>query len=489
MILLTARETRHAMMCPQIQLVLRFRAFAACVLACLFVVACKPSAPPTGPATPPPPPTDDGTPRIVIDLGTKYQTMAGWEGSVEAGMPGVLSFRDQLADRLVDELGIDRVRLEIRSGAENNRDYWTDMQSGAIDRETWRNNRYVTVNDNNDPFTINTAGFQFAEINQAVEEMVLPLRQRLTARGKRLHVNLTFVAFTGGLPRNQVIHDAAEEYAEFVQATYRHLGDRYGFMPDSWEVLLEPDTGVHWPPDVLRRVMIAAGNRLVAMGVTPRFVAPSTSNMGQAIVYGDEMVRGGVPRFWAEISYHRYSGVSRENLEAIASRAKQWNLQTAMLENISSGHEDLHEDLKIGHNSSWGVSGTGFPGMPDDGSGYYVIDISNPMVPVITPARRTPFMWQYFRHIAFGAVRVSAVASPGPFDPLAFVNPTGKVVVVVKADASGALAIQGLPAGSYEATYATSDRSDGRLGTFSVGAGDLVRLTMPGAGVLTVTGS
>lgn len=463
----------------------------AVVSAVSLAVACvaAPPKPPANPETPTPPPADDGTPRVVIETGTRLQTMTGWEATIEAGVPSWLSYRDEVLDRAVDELGIDRLRVEVRSGAENSRDTWTDWRAGNITREEWRSLRYATVNDNNDPFVLNEAGFRFSELDQAIEEVVLPFRQRLEARGRRLHVNLCYVAFTGQITTGAYHHQNAEEYAEFVQAAYLHLQNRYGFVPDSWEMLLEPDNVVQWTAPVMRQAMIATGNRLAAMGFTPKLVAPSTTHMGNALAYAEEIGRNGPPRFWTELSYHRYAGVSASTLASIASRATQWNLQTAMLEHIGSAQEDLNEDLTTGRNSAWAQSGLAGPDLPDDGGRYYTVSLENPLLPRVTPGSRTRFLRQDLRYVVRGAVRVGASSSAGRFKPAAFINPDNRVVLVVNADEGGAVAIQGLPAGTYEATYATADQFGAVLATFTAGSGDVLRLTMPGRGVFAVRGA
>lgn len=417
--------------------------------------------------------------------------MAGWEATAQSGhdvSPAFLSYRDELFDRVVDELGIDRLRIEVRSGSEYSNDTYAAFRAGQLDSNAWRAIRYSTINDNGDPFSLNMAGFSFTDLDNQVEKVLLPIRQRLEARGRRLQVNVDYVAFTGQISGGAYHHQNAEEYAEFVQATYTHLADRYGLVPDTWEVLLEPDNVSQWPPSYMRQAMVAAGNRLAAMGITPRFVAPSTTSMANAVTYADEIGRNGPPRFWAQLSYHRYAGVSREALQGIASRAQQWGLQTAMLEHIGSGYEDLHEDLKIGNNSSWSQFIIGFPGVPDDGSMYYTIDVGNPNAPLVRAASRTPFLRQYIRYIRTGAVRVSATTSEAAFDPVAFLNPDSKPVVVVKAERAGNLAVQGLAAGTYEATYTTSSSAGVRIGSFTVAAGELIRLSMPDRGVLTISG-
>ncbi len=110
--------------------------------------------------------------------------------------------------------------------------------------------------------------------------------------------------------------------------------------------------------------------------------------MGNAVTWFDQMIAvPGVLPVLREFSYHRYGGVSLANLQAIAARAKQYHLDTAMLEwwSSSNGYATLHEDLKIGNNSAWqqGVLG----GALNSDMSLYQIDTSNP-APATRPDRR-----------------------------------------------------------------------------------------------------
>jgi hypothetical protein len=258
-------------------------------------------------------------------------------------------------------------------------------------------------------------------------------------------------------------------------------------VPDAWEVILEPDNSQrYWQATALRAAMIAAGNRLEAMGITPRFIAPSTTSMASAVTYADAMAQSGLPRFWSELSYHRYSGVSEAALLAIASRAQQWNINTAMLEHIGSGYQDLHADLKTGRNSAWQQFTLAFPAAQDQGGAYYLIDDRNPMTPRFTLASRTVFLRQYFKFIRSGAVRIGAASSDPNFDPLAFINPDGRMVVVVKAGNRGSFAIQGLAPGSYGVSYTTARDPGVSGGTVTITPGSALAATIPDAGVMTI---
>src|SRR5688572_11779780 len=96
-------------------------------------------------------------------------------------------FRDQILERMANELGINSVRLEVRSGLENPVDYWKKFESGEIGYTGFRNNRYEKINDNDDPNNANAAGFQFSHLDWQVEEVLLPLQRFVEANGEKIH--------------------------------------------------------------------------------------------------------------------------------------------------------------------------------------------------------------------------------------------------------------------------------------------------------------
>lgn len=428
---------------------------------------------------------------ITVDPATTHQTMSGWE-AVDFALndsPQFPSFINAVLDGAV-ELGMNRVRLEIKSGAENTLDYWTLYKTGQIDYPTWRANRYATVNDNADPNTINPNGFQFAALDWNVDNIIIPLKNRLAAKGESLQINLCYVAFTGQISGGgQYLHNNAQEYAEFVLATNLHLQSRYGWVPDLWEVILEPDNVSQWSNGtVLGNAMVAAGNRLVASGITPRFVAPATTNMSNANAYFDAITGvAGALQYHEEIAYHRYAGVSLAALQGIANRAAANGKKTSMLEWWSGGnsYQVMHEDLKVGRNSAW-QSGA----LAGDASGatdLMDVDLTvNP--PTAAISNYAKFLRQYWKFVRRGAVRIGATSSSGTFDPLAFVNTDGKQVAVVKAAASGTFTVQGLVAGTYGIKYTTSAQYNVDLADATIAAGQALTTSIPAAGVLTIYG-
>lgn len=427
---------------------------------------------------------------ITVDSITTYQSFTGWEATAWAGQDGVEAFpnyKDELYEQAVNDLGINRVRLEVRSGAENDQDYWTLYQTASIDYDTWRSVRYSTVNDNTDSGVTNASGFHFSELDNTVDEVVLPLKTLVEANGEQLFINLNYVAFTdqigSGLGYD---HDDPQEYAEFILAVYEHLQTKYGWAPDACEVILEPDNVSQWDGTLIGQAIVAAASRLLNAGFTPNFIAPSNTSMANAITYFDQLALvPGAMDYLSEFSYHRYAGVSDANLQAIALRASQNGINTAHLEWIGATYSELHKDLTTGINSAWAQFTLGGPGS-DDGGKYYCIDDTDPGNPVVNIGSRTKFLRQYFKFIRPGALRIEAATNDNDFDPVAFINTNGKYVVVVKATLVGTFYIQGLPAATYGIKYTTASEYDIDLADAAISPGVALSASIPEAGVITI---
>ncbi len=436
---------------------------------------------------------------ITLDPNTSYQTIVGWEAVAQAGQiseinsvtnrsnvsPAFLNYKDQLFDAAVNDLGLNRIRLELRSGLENSVDYGERYTKGQITYNEWKVHRYEIINDNDDPQMINPDGFKFFELDFNIENVVIPFRQRLAARGEKLYLNLNYVDFADTAFEHR---NAAEEYAEFILATFLHMRDKYGFTPDAVEIVLEPDN-TPWRGTHIGNCMVATGNRLRAHGFNPDFVAPSCTNMFNSLPYFDQMIQiPGVTEFIAEVSYHRYGGASNTALQSFASRGAQYKIDTSHLEFIGATQHDLHADLTIANNSSWQQFALAFPLDNDDGSVYYVINESNPNNPTVTLGSRAKLLRQYFKFIRYGALRIKATSSSDTFDPAAFVNTDGKFVVVVKTSGGGNITLQGLPAGTYGVKFTTPSQYDIDTADITIAAGQALNTSIPRDGVITIYG-
>jgi hypothetical protein len=253
-------------------------------------------------------------------------------------------------------------------------------------------------------------------------------------------------------------------------------------------VILEPDNTDFWRGRQIGEAIVAAANRLAANGYGQiTFIGPSNTNMTRALRYFDDMarVRGALDHV-SEIAYHRYGGVSAKTLDALADRARSNGLGIAMLEHIGSDYHDLHADLSIGNNTAWQQFALAFTTTNDDGAQYYLVDVSNPAVPRISAGSRTPYLRQYFRFVRSGARRIGAESRDAALDPLAFINLNGQWVVVVKSDGPASFAIGGLPAGRFAVSY-TTEAGSAVGDSLLVTSGGLANLTIPGAGVLTLS--
>lgn len=388
-------------------------------------------------------------------------------------------------DLIVGTIGLNRIRLPIRNGAENPVDTYAELLAGRLTNSEWRCKRYTTINDNSDPNVMAPSGFHFTEMDERVEKLVLPMKQRLEAMGESLVLNLNYTAFLSQCnPLPPYPHAAPAEYAEFLLATVTHLQQKYGLVPNVVEVILEPDnTGATspWTGTAIGQAIVAAGQRLAAAGFHPRFTAPSTKDMGAAVAFFDAMIQvPGVLPFLGEIAYHRYGGISDANLNALADRARTHGVKTAMLEHIGSGVEDLYKDILLGRASAWQQFALMYP-LADDGAQYVVISNGQPVL-----ASRSRYLRQYFRYIRLNAQRVGAGSDNAAVRPLAFVNQDGRSVVVMQSDGAGKVFVRGLRPGSYGTSVTTANATGTELGDQVVGVSGTITVAAPAGSVLTV---
>ncbi|MGH8509367.1 MAG: hypothetical protein ACREVH_11720 [Gammaproteobacteria bacterium] len=437
---------------------------------------------------------------VIVDPAQTYQVMNGWEVTARLWEQDKrrdrydsswLQYRDLIFERLVNELGINRIRIEIRSGAENPVDYWTSFRHNKIGYKEAKRHRYEKINDNDDPNVLNPDGFQFSEMDDQVENIVFPLKRLLEANGEKLFVNLCYVDFRGTDLKGNIPHALQpEEYAELIHAAFVHLKQRYDMTPDAFEVILEPDNSDYWRGREIGLGMVATAKRLKEAGFSPKFIAPSTAAAIAAPEYLDEMLA--VPHaadIVSTFSYHRYDSLTAAlALPQILERARKFGRETAMLEYLTGGAEELHADLTEANVSAWQQFGIAFKdlGKPEnDASFYYFVDIRAPGRPRIRKGRRTSALAQYFRFIRAGAVRIGAKSDHVDSKPVAFRNPDGRHIAVVQAKRPGLITIMGLPAGSYGIRYTTETEIGKELPVVRLGPGESSVARLPEKGVVT----
>lgn len=429
---------------------------------------------------------------ITIDPGKTYQTITGWEATAWLGQWGKRSrykdYRDELIHKAVNELGLTRLRVSVRSGFERPEDDFALFQSGDIDARTWGGRRYRPVNDNDDPHVANPEGFHWTELDFAIEEIVLPMRKCLAANGERLYFNLLYIDF--GTSDFEHGHDP-EEYAEFMSLAFQHMHGKYGFVPDAIEVKLEPDKkGGNWTPAHMANAIVAAGDRLAKEMFRPHFIAPSTWRAGAVVNWLRKMIKANprVTKYLTEICYHRYGSPTEQFLPGILEAAQANGLKTSMGEWLKPDYvilpyQALYNDLTQCNGSSWQQYTLGAPG-GKDGQGYFSGDGTDPDKVELT--RSAKLLQQYFRYIRPGAVRIGAASDAPSLEAAAFINEGDRYVVVINAAEAATFRLRGLPAGRYHRVYTTSSEYAVRLPDVVIGERELLSASIPAMGVITV---
>ena len=436
---------------------------------------------------------------ISINIAERHQTMRGWEvtsrfwyeNKSEDRFDGTwLAYSEPVAEVLANDIGVNRVRIELRSGAENSVDHYARFRDGALTYRGYRAVRYEKINDNDDPQVANPAGFQFSDLDSQVESVVLPMRRQLRARGETLIVNLCYVDFNNGETQGSLSHARnPDEYAELIHETFRHLQDKYGFAPDSFELVLEPENTLSWRGRTLGHALPVLAARLAASGFHPTFIAPSTTRADAATSYYRDMMsvraaRASTPM----LSYHAYDmpndGIRRD----IAAMAHRYGVETAMLEHLQGDAGELHRDLTQGGVSAWQQYGVAHlePG-PGEDSGYLMfVDRAYQGRDAVRLGSRTWALAAYFRNVRAGAVRIGAESRSPELRVTAFENPSGLVSVIAITERAQSIAFHGLPPGEYAAEMYANDVLAREIAVETVQAGRSATVAAPQGGVLVM---
>jgi hypothetical protein len=436
------------------------------------------------------PPTSVGT--ITVNGAQQFQRMTGWEvlggtGYGECDRVAYSKYMPELIARAADELKLNRLKLPLRGGYEQTFDGFLQFQSGQITYQQYQPLQSIPANDNNDPFVINPAGFQWGHLDFGIEQTLLPLKQRLQALGDDLWFTLNFNSTGAGAI---LYRDNPEEYAEFVLAAFQHMKQKYNLVPNSLEIANEPNLGV-WTAQHVAANLLAVKRRLNQAGFFPDFVGPSHSGALGAVHFFDSMIQiPGVAQALSEVSYHKYGGFQISYLQDIWQRASTHGLRTAMTEHIGSGYIQLHDDLTIANVSAWEQFSLAFcvSGAGGGGGLYFVVHNALPgqTNPSVVTASTSTYLRQYFRYVYLNAVRVGASTSDQNFAPVAFRNPNGRYTVVVKALGAGSFTVGGLPAGTYGIEYTTATDYARSLPDVTINGSTAVSVSIPAAGALTV---
>jgi hypothetical protein len=386
-----------------------------------------------------------------------------------------LDRRDQIIDGLVNQIGYNLIRMEIRSGFENPVDYWGQFVAGEITYLEVKSHFYEKINDNDDPNVLNEAGFQWSCLDYYVENMWLPMQAALEARGETLYVVLNYVDFKKPPLESNLSHSQSpEEFGELISAAFDHLKTKYGLTPDAFEVILEPDNTLDWTGTRIANGLLAVDSRLSASGIHPDYIAPSTAHASRAPKYFDEFAKNkDALKLLNVFSYHRYDWKRASlALPKIVKRAKQNHLQVAMLEFVQGKAHHLIEDVTKGQAVAWQKYGVPYLRIPASEPDLQPIDHILQLAQIFTNVRR-------------GAVRVGADAAGGSTKAMAFRNTDGTYAIFAHRGKAGEITFNGVPPGEYTMTFADK-KNVVALGPETVQAGASVVASFPAPGLITL---
>lgn len=218
--------------------------------------------------------------------------------------------RLEILDSIAEYSSINRIRIEVRSGAENPIDYYSNWITSGCDTtgnpayQAWLANRYTVVNDN-DNSTINLNGFHFSELDYTIQSIVIPLQERYKKNGRILKTVFSYIASEDRESKYPYTHSVPEDYAEFVLATYQHLFRQYNIIPDYWEVLHFSDYHRHdWIPSEMGPAILTSAEVLQDHGYVPNFIAPTASDSYQSYLWSKELFKDtSIRRYVSQVSY------------------------------------------------------------------------------------------------------------------------------------------------------------------------------------------
>ena len=451
----------------------------ATLLAAIFLAACSGSV-------------EEG--RVTITPEETFQTISGWEFTARiwevdkknnAYNGDWLNHRDEIISGLVDIAGLNRIRLEVRSGIENPVDYCSQFFAGDLSYSDYQSHFYEKINDNEDPASIDPAGFQWSCLDYYVENLLAPMQAALESRGEELYVVLTYVDFKRPALASNLSHaDNPVEYAELIEAAFIHLREKYGLTPDAFEIVLEPDNTADWRGEEIAAGLLAVDQRLEKSGFSPIFIAPSTSRTFRALAYFDAFARNKEALSKLSVlAYHRYDPQrASRNLPRIRARAERHNLQTAMLELTYGTIDVLMDDLTRANVIAWQ---------------QYSVPLKPIAVDALAAGKDRPELTSnfaplalVFRHVRRGAVRIGATTSDPSLHAMAFQNTDGRrAIFVLNKKMNGTerrtIMIDGAPPGKYQLSFAGPNETS-ELGLVIIDEDGNAAVAAPGAGLLAL---
>lgn len=420
---------------------------------------------------------------IVVDPAVRHQTFRGWETVVLSTVRDyyrTLPVMNEAFRKGASDLNLTRIKISLFPGMERAPGPGLDYIEGRLaERPFLDQYAYQAVNDNDDPKVANPDGFDLANLDWQMTNMVVPFVEQVKAAGGTPVIVVHYIDY-GKVGFGH--YDKPAEYAELLSVIFAHMQSRFGLVPDEIDVINEPDLKGRWTGADIGRALLAAGRRLEAEGYRPRFLAPSTMDRAKALPFlADVLATKGVERYLAQVTYHCYADTGKDTLSRIGQVVSKTKLESGQNECWGSGNniDSLVADLTEASVSTWQLATI------NGVNGFYELD---PERKTATIRPKVRLLRQFFHYVPPGSVRIGASGPAGNVRPVAFLTPGGVPVVVVVTKDGAALNVSGLPAGRYDVSYTTEGAFDVHTSA-TVAADGLLSTSIPAAGALTISGA
>ena len=429
---------------------------------------------------------------IHVDASRRFQTWVGMEAATEFyhrddNALGPLDMHpvpqqhiDAMIDDAVDNLGLTTL------------DFPNALLKLSRNRQAME-----PVNDNADPFVLDSSKIRWHWFDPYMRSVVLPFKQKVESSGEPFVLTLTAIAWDAyhwRLPAS----DPGQEYAEFMMAVIDRMANMYGVVPDFVSVYNEPDLGIATET----RQQVVQGiqkfdQRLKAAGYATKIRFPDTENVSRVVDYLDAMetFAPGLSSSLGVLSFHGYGGLGKGVLNQVRARANALGIPTAQSEWWFTNYHppDIHRAMTEANVTQYqpyalvGISNNA------NQRGLYRFTFSGGTYPLhnYTGFARSADWYEIYQYSAFirpGDVRIEATTQPSYIKPVAFRRPNGKqtLVVVNQAASQQTLLITGLPAGTYGVSITSSSQQGEEQVPLSIGFGQTLRVPLPGRSVSSI---
>lgn len=399
---------------------------------------------------------------VTLDPNNRHQTILGW-GASSPKIKISDFLRNQILDEAVNDLGLTRLRFEPA------RREWEDA-----------------LNDDDDPNHANWAALKTTSTDYAVENWVLPFKQRVEANGDpfNLYVSPSFFnnGSSGTVPGWML--NNPEEYAEWASTLLLYLKQKHNLVADYYCICNEAGNDNNFSPSAVIRTIKALGPRLRAAGLPTKIEFPEGVNSSSSWNYIQAAQNDdGVWPYIGVLTYHLYGDGSKRT--AIRDFGLRNGIPTGETEYMGTTISNLFDDLVEGGVSYWEHYGLVYFGSRTGAGDYLAANFNN------TSFSRYPDYWKFrqvMHYVRPGAVRIEAACDNADVRAVAFTRAGQSTVVLMNAKGAAAASVdvKGLPAGQYGVCQAVGARPYEEQGIRTLAAGAALTVDVPRDGVVTL---